>query len=78
MGAANALAGYFRARGLGEIDIDRLGNVIVTLRGDRPAKRFYSTGIWTPSPSSTRSSGRIRRFRLLWKEKSSSGGAQAT
>lgn len=31
MGAANALADFFRARGIGEITIDRLGNLIIHL-----------------------------------------------
>ena len=44
MGAVNALAGFFRARGLGEIIIDRLGNVIVLLRGDRPGKTILFDG----------------------------------
>lgn len=44
MGAANALAGFFRARGLGEITIDRLGNVIILLRGDRPGKTVLFDG----------------------------------
>ena len=44
MGAANALAGFFRARGLGELTIDRLGNLIVTLRGDRPGKTVLFDG----------------------------------
>lgn len=44
MGAVNALAGFFRARKLGEIIIDRLGNVIVLLRGDQPGKTILFDG----------------------------------
>ena len=44
MGAANALAGFFRARGIGEITIDRLGNVIILLRGNRPGKTILFDG----------------------------------
>jgi putative selenium metabolism hydrolase len=44
MGAANALAGFFRARGLGEVTIDRLGNVIILLRGNQPGKTILFDG----------------------------------
>ncbi|HWQ07129.1 MAG TPA: YgeY family selenium metabolism-linked hydrolase [Feifaniaceae bacterium] len=44
MGAVNTLANYFRARGVGEIVVDRLGNLIVTLRGDRPGKTILFDG----------------------------------
>ena len=44
MGAANALAGFFRARGIGEITIGRLGNVIILLRGNRPGKTILFDG----------------------------------
>ena len=44
LGAANALASFFRARGASEITIDRLGNLIVILRGDRPGKTVLFDG----------------------------------
>lgn len=44
MGAANALANFFRAHGIGDITIDRLGNLIVLLRGDRPGKTVLFDG----------------------------------